>query len=77
MGKKSEPLTVLDQLRRAVEADGRTQYAVARSAGIKPELLYRFMSKGRDIRGATIAKLCQALGLVLVKGHEGNETKGA
>jgi DNA-binding phage protein len=79
MGKKGEPLTVLGQLRQAVEADGRTQYAIAKAAGIKPELLYRFMSRDRDLRGATIAKLCLALGLHLAPITEanGNEGKGA
>ena len=78
LGKKGEPLTVLGQLRQAIDADGRTQYAIAKAAGIKPELLYRFMSRDRDLRGVTIAKLCLALGLHLMPIPEGkgNETRG-
>jgi DNA-binding phage protein len=64
-------VTVCDQLRCAIEASGRTLYAVAKAAGLKPETLYRFMRRERDIRGETFAKIALALGLELAPKKEG------
>ncbi|MBA4189788.1 MAG: hypothetical protein C0467_17535 [Planctomycetaceae bacterium] len=44
---------------------GRTGYAVAKAAGLKPELLYRF-ARGGDLRLRSAAKLAAVLGLTLV-----------
>lgn len=55
---------LLDAVNRAVK-DGLKLYAVARSAGVKPELLYRFVAGERDLRLSSVAKLCDALGLEL------------
>ncbi len=69
--KRGRPGTVSEQLRRAVEVTGRTQYAVAKAAGLKPETLYRFMRRQRDITGETFSKLCLALGLELAPAGKG------
>ena len=49
---------------RAVEGE-QTLYALAKAAGLKPEVLYRFAAGERDLRLSSAAKLCTALGLEL------------
>jgi transcriptional regulator with XRE-family HTH domain len=56
---------VCEQLREAVTASGMTLYRVARQAGIRHEVLARFMRRERDIRGETFAKIAAVLGLEL------------
>lgn len=51
-------------LDRAVKGD-QTLYAIAKAAGLKPELLYRFV-RGGDLRLKSAAKLAAVLGLELV-----------
>jgi hypothetical protein len=53
-----------DALATAVKG-GQTIYAVAKSAGLKPDLLYRFASGERDLRLKNAAKLASVLGLTL------------
>lgn len=60
--------TISDQLRAAVEARikrGWTVYRVAKTAGITPAMLTRFLKGGLDLRLSTAAKLASALGLEL------------
>ena len=57
--------TIVEQLKAAVRKTGETPYAVAKRAGITPEMLSRFMHGERDIRLATAAKICAALNLEL------------
>jgi DNA-binding phage protein len=54
-----------EQLREAVAASGRTVYSIAKDAGIRHEVLARFLRRERDIRGETFAKVAAALGLGL------------
>jgi DNA-binding phage protein len=59
---------VSDQLRRAIRAEikaGSTAYRIAKDAGLKPEVVYRFMNEGLDLRLSTAAKLAAVLGLEL------------
>jgi len=62
-------VNVEDQLRwflaEAVRA-GRTEFSVARAAGLKPEVVYRF-SRGLGLHSGSVAKLAKALGLTLVR----------
>ena len=53
-----------DELEKAVRS-GRTLYAVAKAADMKPDLLYRFASGERDLLLKSAAKLAGALGLTL------------
>ena len=53
-----------DAIDRAV-AGGQTLYAIAKAAGLKPEVLYRFVAGERDLRLSSAAKLCAALRLEL------------
>ena len=67
------PRTVCDQLRDAIRATGKTHYRIGKEAGIKPEIVSRFVSGERDITGKTFAKLATALGLILAPADEGEE----
>lgn len=65
---------VIEAFKETFRASGKSAYRVALDAGVKHAVLQRFLKGERDIRGATFAKLCQALGLVLVKDNEGGAT---
>ena len=55
-----------DALTRTVKG-GRTLYAVAKAAGLKPEMLYGFTRGDRDLRLESAAKLAAVLGLTLTE----------
>lgn len=57
--------SMVDVLRAAIKSSGLTHYRIAKDAGIKPQIIDRFVSGERDLRLATAAKLCEALGLEL------------
>jgi plasmid maintenance system antidote protein VapI len=67
------PPTVCDLLREAIRESGKTHYRVGKDAGIKPEIVTRFVRGERDITGKTFAKLATALGLTLVPAGERKE----
>ena len=76
MGKRAKAKrTVCDQLRDAIKESGKTHYRVGKDAGLKPEIVARFVRGERDITGQTFAKLAAALGLTLVPAAEA-ERKG-
>jgi DNA-binding phage protein len=52
------------QLRQAIAEDARTHYALARDAGVEPDLIYRFVD-GKDLRFSSVAKIAAALNLQL------------
>lgn len=60
---------VIAAFKEAFRASGKTPYRVALDAGVKHAVLQRFLKGERDVRAATFAKLCTALGLVLVKSN--------
>jgi hypothetical protein len=60
-----DPLALVQRLRDAVAEDGRTHYAIAKAAGIEPDILDRFAS-GRDLYLTTAAKIALVVGLDLV-----------
>jgi hypothetical protein len=62
--------TVTDQLRAAIRASGKTCYRIGKDAGVKPEIVTRFVRGERDVRGETFAKIADALGLELRKKGE-------
>ena len=57
--------TAIQNALTKAEGDGLTLYAVAKAAGLKPELLYRFVAGERDLRLSSAAKLCSVLRLEL------------
>ena len=59
---------ISDQLRKAIQAhikSGSTAYRIAKDAGLKPEVVYRFIDDGLDLRLSSAAKIAAALGLEL------------
>ena len=67
MSKSKQPPSIADQLRRAIRESGLTHYRIAKDAGIRPEILDRFVSGERDVRLETAAKVARALDLELRK----------
>ena len=60
---------ISDQLRSAINTRvraGSTAYRIAKDAGLKPEVLYRFLDHGLDLRLSSAAKLATVLGLQLM-----------
>jgi hypothetical protein len=55
---------LVEALREAITADGRTHYAIGKEADIAPDILDRFMA-GRDIRLMTAAKIAAVVGLLV------------
>jgi hypothetical protein len=62
----SGPPTIQTELRIAIKESGLSHYQLAKSAGITPAILDRFMRGERDMRLGTAAKLADVLGLKLV-----------
>ena len=64
---KAKPISIVDQLRAAIEGCGETPYRIAKETGVPSPTLSRFLNGGRDIRLETAATLAAYLGLELVK----------
>ena len=57
-----------EMLKEAIRVCGKTEYQVAKEAGVSQIVISRFLSGERDIRMATADKLVEALGLKLEVG---------
>ena len=57
-------MSISEQLKAAVEANG-TAYRAAKESGVEVSAVQRFLNGERDLRLASAAKLCEALGLEL------------
>lgn len=69
---KEQPLPAVEVLRRALaaaSAKGKSLSEIARQAGLFPASVTRFVAGTRDLTFVNAAKLCQVLGLKLVKGR--------
>ncbi len=55
-------------LRSAIARDPRTHYAIAKLAGVTPDVLDRFAREERGLNLTTAAKVAHVLGLRLVSG---------
>ena len=64
--KKAKP-TIDEQLRQAILNSGTTVYGVAKGSGVGHPVLSRYLSRERDIRLATAARIADFLDLQLVK----------
>ncbi len=58
-------MDVKSALLQAVKRDPRSQYRLAKDAGIAVAMLQRFESGERGINLSTASRLCEALGLEL------------
>ena len=56
---------IVNQLRQAIERDGRTMTAIARDAGLSPIQLSRFIRGKRGLTTPAVEALCETLGLEL------------
>lgn len=65
MAKRKAPAGIDEQLRQAIIASNLTSYRLGADAGIRPEIIDRFVGRQRDIRMATASKIATALGLAL------------
>ena len=54
-----------EQLRKTVKGSGLTLYAVAKRSGVPYAVLSRFMTSERDLRLATVEKLCKLFSMRL------------
>lgn len=69
---KKERNTMADALRKAIESDGRSLYAIAKAGNIPYQALHPFARGQRDeITLRTANRLCKALGLELRPARKG------
>ena len=61
---KKKPMSLTDRLRAAIKKDGRTQYAIAKEAGVARIMLSRFIH-GKSITVETFEKIARVVGLNL------------
>lgn len=54
-----------EQLREAIAASGLTAYRIAKAAGIRPEMISRFLNRERDLTLESAGKVAAALRLEL------------
>lgn len=64
MGKRKSA-TIVDQLRQAIVASGKTHYRLWKDSGVTVPALGRFMAGERGLTFDSAAKLATALGLEL------------
>jgi plasmid maintenance system antidote protein VapI len=62
---KRKTRDIVETLRTAIRDSERTEYAIAKAAGIAPIQIGRFLRGERDLTLTTAAKIADALGLVL------------
>ncbi len=65
-----------NKLRALRAMRGMTQADLAHAAGISPTAISEFESGKRDLRAATVIKLCEALGVTVVYRMDGTEITG-
>lgn len=63
--------TFSDEIRDAIDRDGRTPYAIARDAQVDPGILSRFLAGKRSMTTDTLDRLAPALGLHLATATRG------
>jgi hypothetical protein len=61
---------VVEQLRESIRSCTRSEYMVAKRAGVDPSVLSRFLRRERGISFVTAAKLCAGMGLKLERAAE-------
>jgi hypothetical protein len=58
-------MSVSDELRRAIQRDGRSVYALAHEAGLSAIQIWRFLRDERGLTTPAVDQLCDVLGLEL------------
>ncbi len=64
---KTEVVSIGESLKAAIQESGLTHYRIAKTAGVSPDVIDRFVSGKRSITLETVDKLGTALGLTLSK----------
>ncbi len=59
----TQPTTITEALRRAIEASGKTVNQIGAEAGVSHSVILRFQSGERDLRLETADKLATVLGV--------------
>lgn len=67
MPRKPQPVVVTEQLRAFIEESKMTGNALAVEAGIPRQIVNYFLADKRGLSGASIDRICRALGLKLVQ----------
>lgn len=67
MAKATKPPPIVLELRRAIETNDKTIYAIAKGSGVSYGMITRFLSGERDLRLATAGKIAAHLGLHLAQ----------
>ncbi len=57
---------LLNRIRQAIEARGKTRYRIAQDSGIEQSTLSRLMSTEIDLRVSTVEKLADVLELEII-----------
>jgi transcriptional regulator with XRE-family HTH domain len=70
-----QPQTIAEQLRAAIDADGRTRYRIALDAQIAHETLSRFYNGERGLSWDALERLAETLGLTLTKAKQPKRSK--
>ena len=70
--KKTKPPTLTETIRKTILGRSLTAYRVSQTIGTRPHVVQRFLNGERDLRGATLDKLAEALGLALVETDTGH-----
>jgi DNA-binding phage protein len=70
--REQNEMTVSEQLREAIRRYGSV-YAVARDSEIVQPVLNRFVSGERDLRLATVDRLCEFFGMHLTRPKRGKD----
>lgn len=65
---RASPDSLSEALKHAIRHSDRTEYQIAKSAGVSQIVISRFLAGERDIRMATADRLAEALGLKLGTG---------
>lgn len=63
--RRGKQADLVEQLKRAIRDSGLTHYRIGKAAGIRPDMVDRFMRGERVFRLDTAAKICESLGLEL------------
>jgi len=66
---------ISEQVRQAINRDGRTRYRIAMESGVEQGTLSRFMA-GADLRLTTVDKLANVLGLSITCSRSKNCSEG-
>ena len=63
----TNPVTLSDQFRNAIDASNLSRYRICKEIGIAEATMSRFMNRKGSLSMATLDRLADLLGLVIVK----------